>query len=204
MRSPAIGLTAPTPRIVAAHTLLKRLPKSMTYGSNSLACILLPHLAMTRKRQRDRQDDGPCIEIELSLPSKVAAISHFVDKLMLLIKKSQCARGHEMDIEIALREALANAAVHGNHEDPRKHVHVRCRCKADEDVSIVVRDEGQGFDPNAVPDPTSSQAIESSHGRGIFLMKSLMDEVRFDHGGAVVYMRKKSSSTGSTRPEELG
>jgi serine/threonine-protein kinase RsbW len=159
---------------------------------------------MTRKRQSDRQHDGPCVEIELSLPSRVAAISHFVDRLMLLIKKSRCARGHEMDIEIALREALANAAVHGNHEDPRKHVHVRCRCKADEDVFIVVQDEGQGFDPNAVSDPTSAEAIESSHGRGIYLMKSLMDEVHFDHGGTAVYMRKKSSSTGSTRPKELG
>jgi serine/threonine-protein kinase RsbW len=176
----------------------------MTYRSKSLACVLLLHLAMTRKRQSDRQHDGPCVEIELSLPSKVAAISHFVDSLMLLITKCQCARGHEMDIEIALREALANAAVHGNHEDPRKHVHVRCRCKADEDVSIVVQDEGQGFDPNAVPDPTSAETIESSHGRGIYLMKSLMDEVHFDHSGAVVYMRKKSSSTGSTRPKELG
>jgi len=159
---------------------------------------------MTRKRQSDRHHDGLCIEIERCLPSKVAAISNFVDRLMLLIKKCQCARGHEMDIEIALREALANAAVHGNHEDPRKHVHVRFRCKAGEDVSIVVQDEGQGFDPNAVPDPTSPETIQSSHGRGIYLMKSLMDEVQFDPSGAVVYMRKKSSSTGSNRPKELG
>jgi len=158
---------------------------------------------MTRKPQSDRQQDGPCVEIELSLPSEVAAISHFVDRLMLLIEKCQCARGHEMDVEIALREALANAAIHGNHEDPRKRVHVRCRCKAEEEVSIIVQDEGQGFDPNAVPDPTSSQAIESSHGRGIYLIKSLMDEVHFDHGGAVVHMRKKSRSTGSNRPKEL-
>ena len=122
---------------------------------------------------------------------------------MLLIKRSQCARGHEMDIEIALREALANAAVHGNHEDPEKRVHVRCRCKAEEEVSIVVQDEGQGFDPDAVPDPTSPEAIESSHGRGIYLMKSLMDEVHFDHGGAAVHMSRKSSCAGSTRPKEL-
>lgn len=104
-----------------------------------------------------------------------------------------------MDVEIALREALANAALHGNREDPRKHIHVRCRCQADEDVSILVEDEGQGFDPDAVPDPTSPEGIESNHGRGIYLMKSLMDEVRFDHGGAAVYMRKKCGSTASTR-----
>ena len=178
-------------------------PKSITYRSTSLACGLLSHLAMTRKRQSDWQHDGPCVDVELSLPSKVAAISHFVDRLMLLITKSQCARGHEMDIEIALREALANAAVHGNHEDPGKRVHVRCRCRAEEEVSIVVQDEGLGFDINAVPDPTSPETIESSHGRGIFLMKSLMDEVHFDHGGAVVSMRWKSRRTCSTPPKEL-
>jgi serine/threonine-protein kinase RsbW len=175
----------------------------MTYRSKGLACVLPLYLAMTRKRRIDRQHDGLCVEIERTLPSKIAAISHFVDRLMFLIKKSQCARGREMDIEIALREALANAAVHGNREDPRKHVYIRCHCTAGGDVSIVVRDEGQGFDPNAVPDPTSSEGIESSHGRGIYLMKSLMDDVHFDHGGAVVYMRKKSSSTDSTRPKEL-
>ena len=108
-----------------------------------------------------------------------------------------------MDIEIALREALANAAVHGNHEDPGKRVHVRCRCKAEEDVSIVVQDEGHGFDTNAVPDPTSPDTIESSHGRGIYLMKALMDEVRFEQSGTVVYMRKKSGNTRPDRPKEL-
>jgi serine/threonine-protein kinase RsbW len=165
----------------------------MTYRSNSLACFLLSHLAMTRKRQSDRQHDGPCVEIKLSSLSKVTAISHFVDRLMLPIKKCQGARGHEMDVEIALREALASATVHGNHEDPGKRVYVRCGCKADEEVSIVVQDEGQGVDTNAVPDPTSPEKIESSHGCGIYLMKSLMDEVHFDHGGTVVHMRKKSS-----------
>jgi serine/threonine-protein kinase RsbW len=160
-----------------------------------LACMLLLDPAMARKRQTDLRHGGPCIQMELSLPSEVAAISLFVDKLMLLIKKCRCAPGHETDIEIALREALDNAVIHGNHEDPRKHVYVSCRCEAEEEVSIVVKDEGQGFDSNAVPDPTAPGAIESSHGRGIYLMKALMDDVRFEHGGTAVYMRKKSGNT---------
>jgi anti-sigma regulatory factor (Ser/Thr protein kinase) len=72
-----------------------------------------------------------------------------------------------------------------------KHVHVSCRCEPDE-VSITVRDEGQGFDINKVPDPTTPENIRSVHGRGIYVMKALMDEVRFEEGGAVVHMRKSA------------
>jgi serine/threonine-protein kinase RsbW len=82
------------------------------------------------------------------------------------------------DVEIALREALANAIIHGNHEDRRKHVHVTCCCEPDE-VSIAVKDEGEGFEVNNVPGPTAPENIVSVHGRGIRVMKALMDEVRF-------------------------
>jgi serine/threonine-protein kinase RsbW len=151
----------------------------------------------TQNQQSGSHHGGPRIEIQLSMPSEVAAISPFVEKLMLLIQKCRCAPGDEDDIEIALREAVTNAAVHGNHEDPRKHVHVSCRCEVAGEVSIVVKDEGQGFDADAVPDPTASAAIESGHGRGIYLMKALMDEVRFEQGGTVVCMRKKSGKAKS-------
>ena len=158
---------------------------------------------MARKGQSDLDRGGPCIQMELALPSEVPAISPFVDKLMLLIKKCRCAPGNGTDIEIALREALENAVIHGNHEDPRKHVYVRCRCEADEVVSIIVKDEGQGFDSNALPDPTGPGAIESTHGRGVYMMKAFMDEVRFEQGGAVVHMRKKSGNTQPDRPKDL-
>jgi len=133
---------------------------------------------------------GPCIELESSLPSEVGVISPFVDKLMLLIRKCRCVPEGEDDVEIALREALANAILHGNHEHPQKHVYVRCRCEPDE-VSIAVKDEGGGFDVNKIGDPTAPENTGSVHGRGIYLMKALMDEVRFEEGGVVVHMRKK-------------
>ena len=122
---------------------------------------------------------SPCLELERSLPSKVAAISPFVDGVMLLFRKCGCVSKGESDVEIALREALANAIIHGDHENPRKHVYVRCRCKPDE-VSIAVKDEGRGFDVNKIADPTAPENTGSDHGRGIYLMKSLMDEVRFE------------------------
>ena len=131
----------------------------------------------------------PCIDLERSLPSEVGSISPFVDRLMLLIGK--CVPDGESDVEIALREALVNAIIHGNHESPRKHVHFRFRCNPDE-VSIAVKDEGRGFDTNEMPDPTASENIGSVHGRGIYLMKAFMDEVRFEEGGVVVHMRKKA------------
>ena len=134
---------------------------------------------------------GPYIQWELSLQSEVCATSPFVDTLMQLIRKGRCVPGNEDDIEIALREALANAVIHGNHEDNGKRVFVSCCCGTDE-VSIVIKDEGQGFDIGEVPDPTAPKNIKSSHGRGIYLMKTLMDEVRFEQGGAVVYLRKSA------------
>ena len=147
------------------------------------------HTLTSGPTPRSSQRSGPHIRLELSLRSEVGAISPFVNTLMHLIRKCQWVAGNEEDIEIALREALANAVIHGNHEDPGKQVYVGCRGGTDE-VSIVIRDEGQGFDSGELPDPTAPENIKSSHGRGIYLMKTLMDEVRFERGGTVVYMRK--------------
>jgi len=150
---------------------------------------------------------GPVLRVESSFRSVISAISPFVDKLMLFIKRCRSVPGSEIDVEVALREALANAVVHGNHEDPHKHVHVACRCTPEEEVSIVVRDEGAGFDSTVLPNPTAAEQLESTHGRGIYLMTTLMDEVQFERGGTVVRMRKKSaksdhSSSASVEPRE--
>jgi len=137
---------------------------------------------------------GPFIELRQSLPSKVAVISPFADQLMHFILKFRSADGTEADIEMALHEALANAVIHGNGENSRKRIYVECRCYMDGDVSITVRDEGRGFDSSAVLDPTDRENLLFTHGRGIYLIKTLMDEVSFEEGGAVVVMRKKSNA----------
>jgi len=134
----------------------------------------------------------PFVELR-SFPSEVQAISQFVDQLMRLIQHFRSADGSEVDIETALREALANAVVHGNRENPSKSVYVECCGYTDGEVSITVRDEGPGFDSNTVPDPTTPERRLFEHGRGIYLMKTLMDEVRFEDNGAVVRMRKQSN-----------
>jgi hypothetical protein len=70
---------------------------------------------------------SPLLQVEQSIRSEIGAISPFVDKLMVFIKKCQCVAGNEIDVEISLREALANGVVHGNHEDPGKQVYVISR-----------------------------------------------------------------------------
>jgi serine/threonine-protein kinase RsbW len=137
----------------------------------------------------------PFVELRQSLASQVSAISLFVDQLMRFILKFRNADGSETDIEMALHEALVNAVMHGNGENPHKRVYVTCRCYVDGEVSITVRDEGKGFDSSALPNPTLRENLLLTHGRGIYLMKTLMDEVWFDEGGAVVIMRKKSNAS---------
>ena len=115
---------------------------------------------------------------------------------MLLFRKCGCVSEGESEVEIALRGALANAIIHGNHENSGKHVHVRCRCEPTE-ISIAVKDEGRGFDIERIADPTAPENRGSIHGRGIYLMKALMDEVQFEEDGVVVHMRKRTGKAGA-------
>jgi serine/threonine-protein kinase RsbW len=110
---------------------------------------------------------------------------------MSLIRTTRTPDGSEGDIDIALPEALADAIVHGNREDPSKHVKVICRCTVDGAVYITIRDEGDGFDNSSTPDPTAPENWMSTHGRGIYLIWFLMDEIRFENRGTVVHMSKR-------------
>ena len=148
---------------------------------------------------------APFAELQQSFPSQIEAISPFADRLMKFILSFRTRDGSEIDIEMALREALANAVIHGNAENSCKRVYVECRCYMDGEVAITIRDEGRGFDGSTVSDPTTPENRLLTHGRGIYLMKSLMDEVSFEDSGAVVHMRKKSNvGSAAQRREEEG
>ena len=86
------------------------------------------------------------IEVNAWIPSEVKAISPLVERLMRLIERSHCAAGDEDAVQLALREALNNAVVHGNRLDARKLVHVRVHCRVGKGISLIVSDQGQGFD----------------------------------------------------------
>lgn len=141
----------------------------------------------------------PFVELWQSFPSQVEAISPFLDRLMRFILHFRKADGSEIDIDMAVREALTNAVIHGNGENPDKRVDVVCRCYMHGEVSITVQDHGQGFDSSTVSDPTAPENRLLTYGRGIYLMKSLMDEICFEDHGTVVRMRKQSNS-GATAP----
>src|SRR5216684_5021325 len=134
---------------------------------------------------------GVPLEVHTWVPSEIGLISPLADWLMSLIAGSRCVFEEEEFVELALREALSNAMLHGNRLDAHKLVHVRCCCEGGKGVFIVVRDQGHGFDPNKVPDPLAVENLSAEHGRGIHLMKLAMDEISYQRGGTEVHMRKK-------------
>jgi serine/threonine-protein kinase RsbW len=133
------------------------------------------------------------LELDLLVASRIEAISPAVERLMGVLK-TYCASEHQFAVETALRESLANAILHGNRLDPGKKVRICCACQKDRGVIIIVRDEGEGFDPTKVPSPVVGEHIHSEHGRGIYLVNMLMDEVHYARSGREIYMRKGGSA----------
>jgi serine/threonine-protein kinase RsbW len=136
-------------------------------------------------------DGGSLLEVDAWMPSEVKAISPLVDRLIRLIEESHCIPGEQSAVQLALSEALSNAVIHGNRLDAHKLVHVRCSCKVGNGISLIVSDQGQGFDASTIPDPAAVQNLEAEHGRGIYLMKWAMDEVSFKRRGTEVHMCKR-------------
>jgi serine/threonine-protein kinase RsbW len=93
------------------------------------------------------------------------------------------------DIRLCVEEAVRNAIVHGNHSDRKRSVKVDCRVENGAAI-IEVEDEGAGFDYNNVPDPTKESNILKNSGRGVYLIKKLMDKVEFNKAGNRIKMVK--------------
>lgn len=141
----------------------------------------------------DRCDfDSEQLRLRLTrrIPGDPSAISPVVQEILEIVSQMKCAEGKEFEIETSLREALANAIRHGCAGDPRRFVECSVLCDDARGMLIVVKDPGQGFDPEKLPSPVRGENLFSSHGRGIFLINQLMDEVRFEKGGTEIHMRK--------------
>lgn len=91
------------------------------------------------------------------------------------------------DILISLTEAVNNAIIHGNKSDESKHVNIHVRQK-ENGIAFCVTDEGDGFNPSYVKDPTCEANIECCGGRGVYIMKALADDIIFDDNGSKVEM----------------
>jgi serine/threonine-protein kinase RsbW len=131
------------------------------------------------------------LKLKVTLAADRNAIDPVVQGIMDVVRNTQCAPGKEDAIELALSEALANAVVHGAKGDPKKIVECDVACDETRGMLIVVRDPGPGFDPCNIPSPLVGENIYSNHGRGIFLINTLMDEVQFKNNGKEIHMLKR-------------
>jgi serine/threonine-protein kinase RsbW len=149
--------------------------------------------------------------VEVILESNLANVERAEEAARSVSAKAGFDEEAEFQIEMAVHEAVINAIYHGNKEDPSKKVYIRFLVMED-GLEIHVRDEGQGFDPSAVPDPLARENILSVSGRGIFLVRKFMDEFRIEKtpaGGTEVIMVKHlntriQSNQGGTGREHEG
>jgi serine/threonine-protein kinase RsbW len=149
---------------------------------------------------------GTEIAAHLDLSSRFENIEVAERSLLELCSQVGCSGEDQYWLVTALREAMANAVRHGNREDPDRRVAVELVI-ASGTVTIRVADQGSGFDPSLVPDPTEPSNLLRPSGRGIFYMKQFMDRVEFSRtpsgGTAVLLVRKlQPSATRSSQDEE--
>jgi anti-sigma regulatory factor (Ser/Thr protein kinase) len=147
-------------------------------------------LASARQLGALLQFSSAC-EFDMVIPADPAAIRTVTEGVAEALRSKIGVFGREFEIELALQEALANAVRHGCGGDATRFVCCRVNYREAGDVRIVVRDPGCGFDLRDVPIPLEGTNPLKANGRGIFLMKQLMDEVRFVDGGRELHMRKR-------------
>ncbi|HEX8458186.1 MAG TPA: ATP-binding protein [Pyrinomonadaceae bacterium] len=130
---------------------------------------------------------------ELILPSSIEAIAQAAAKADEVAERLQLSEDAAFGLDMAVREAVTNAVLHGNKQDASKPVEI-VFTDAGSELVVTVRDRGTGFDPTTVDDPTAEQNLLKASGRGILFMRSFMDTVEWSphpEGGTVVRMTKR-------------
>ncbi|HZR59183.1 MAG TPA: ATP-binding protein [Terriglobales bacterium] len=131
------------------------------------------------------------LKLSVQMAADKKAVDSVVQNIMEIVQDTECPGEKEAAIELALTEALANAVVHGAKADPTKIIECDVACDEDHRMLIVVRDPGEGFDPSKIPSPVAGENLYSNHGRGIYLINQLMDEVKYLKNGSEIRMIKK-------------
>ncbi len=142
-------------------------------------------------RSQGAPGDSRRVTLERSLPATPESADSILREIMNAVEENDFPCGDLDEVRLALREALNNAVKHGSRLDPEKKIHVACRLDPQEGLWVSVRDEGNGFDPNRVPDPTSPENLERFSGRGIFMIRELMDKVEFRDNGREIQMQRR-------------
>lgn len=143
------------------------------------------------QQEPTRAPSGDAAEHHHVLPAKAEAIEAALEEMMRLVDQHASTCGDTAEIRLAMREALNNALRHGNKMDPSKKIHFSYSCSPQKGLWVMIRDEGVGFNPDVVPDPTEPENLDRTGGRGVFLMRNLMDEVEFRDGGREVHMWRR-------------
>ncbi|HEV2912585.1 MAG TPA: ATP-binding protein [Pyrinomonadaceae bacterium] len=131
--------------------------------------------------------------IELILPSSIESIAEAAQAAAKFVGRLGLGEEFAFGVDMAVREAVTNAVLHGNKQEMTKTVELTLGNSA-RAFEVTVRDQGEGFDPGSVPDPTEAQNLMKTSGRGILFMRTFMDEVAWSHhpeGGTVVRMTKR-------------
>lgn len=126
---------------------------------------------------------------DLEIPSKAAAIRKVHEEVVSRLRDQQWPESDIFGICLALEEALVNAVKHGNGNDVAKQVRVRC-CLSDVLFRAEIEDQGKGFNPASIPDPTSQVRMTTPNGRGVMLMRNFMSRVTFNQVGNRVILEK--------------
>lgn len=135
-------------------------------------------------------------DLVLELPTDVRTIGHAVDYVIGRCPAcAEQARRLQLNFRVGLTEALSNAMMYGNSHDPSKRVLLEIAFQLG-CIQARVTDQGPGFDPEAVPDPTRPENLTKPCGRGLFLMRKLMDEVWYNDQGNQVTLVLKLESGG--------
>ena len=130
---------------------------------------------------------------ELSLPSRIETVAAAAAAVAQFVGRFGVSDDAAYGIDMAVREAVTNAVLHGNRQDENKTVDIVLKSLPDA-VEISVHDQGHGFNPENVPDPTATENLLKTSGRGIFFMRTFMDEVYWlirPEGGTTVRMLKR-------------
>ncbi len=132
---------------------------------------------------RARRPGGLAGSLQFEFPSRVQFVREVVAEVVDACERLAFSGSRAtLNLRVAVGEALSNAILYGNQEDPEKVVRVAAALSPGS-ARVTVTDEGPGFDPQAVLDPTRPENRERSHGRGLFLLRSLTDEVSFNERG---------------------
>jgi len=133
--------------------------------------------------------------VELVVPNDLQSAKKLEDRILAELARCRYEPDVTFGIKLAFEEAVTNAVKHGNNNDASKQLVVRYAVNPERTV-IMVRDEGRGFSPARIPDPTRDENLERPRGRGIMLMRAYMTRVHFNQAGNEVWLLKTNPRPG--------